>query len=313
MQIITHSHETGERPLVAGIGFFDGVHRGHRYLIDRIVAEARTRNRASAVVTFREHPRKELNRGSHLGLLNSLQEKLDMLSATHPDYCILLDFTVQLSQLSAEQFLAYLYRDFQVRSLVIGYDHRFGHNRAEGFEQYIAYGKCLGMEILPAARFAPEGQAISSSRIRRLISEEGDVCEAMRLLSYPYRLKGHIVEGDRIGRTLGFPTANLQLVEDKGKALPRPGAYAVQVRTNDGVCYDGMLNFGKRPTVKEGNPYTIEVHLFGFQGDLYGSDIEVFFYHFMRPEMPFASLDELKLQLQKDQEQAQALLSPNHP
>ena len=312
MQIITHSHKTGDRPLVAGIGFFDGVHRGHRYLIEQIVTEARARNYSSAVVTFREHPRKVLNRDSHFGLLNNLQEKLDLLSDTHLDYCILLDFTAQLSQLSAEQFLACLYRDFQVRSLVIGYDHRFGHNRTEGFEQYVAYGKCLGMEILPAARFSPEGQAISSSRIRKLISEEGDVCEAMHLLSYPYRLKGRIVGGHRIGRTLGFPTANLQLVEDQEKALPRPGVYAVQVRTNDGVCYNGMLNFGKRPTVKDDDLYTIEVHLFGFQGDLYGSDIEVYFFHFMRPERSFASLEELKLQLQKDREQAQALLSPNH-
>lgn len=313
MQIITHSHKKGDRPLVAGIGFFDGVHRGHRYLIEQIVTEARARNYSSAVVTFREHPRKVLNRDSHFGLLNSLQEKLDLLSDTHIDYCILLDFTSQLSQLSAEQFLACLYHDFQVRSLIIGYDHRFGHNRAEGFEQYVAYGKCLGMEILPAARFAPKGQAISSSRIRKLISEEGDVCEAMRLLSYPYRLKGHIVEGDRIGRTLGFPTANLQLVEDQEKALPRPGVYAVQVQPDDGTRYHGMLNFGKRPTINDDNRYTIEVHLFDYQGDLYGRNIEVYFYHFMRPERPFASLEELKLQLQKDQKLAQALLSPSHP
>lgn len=313
MQIITHSHKKGDRPLVAGIGFFDGVHRGHRYLIEQIVTEARARNYSSAVVTFREHPRKVLNRDSHFGLLNSLQEKLDLLSDTHIDYCILLDFTSQLSQLSAEQFLACLYHDFQVRSLIIGYDHRFGHNRAEGFEQYVAYGKCLGMEILPAARFDPEGQAISSSRIRKLISEEGDVCEAMRLLSYPYRLKGHIVEGDRIGRTLGFPTANLQLVEDQEKALPRPGVYAVQVQPDDGTRYHGMLNFGKRPTINDDNRYTIEVHLFDYQGDLYGRNIEVYFYHFMRPERPFASLEELKLQLQKDQKLAQALLSPSHP
>ncbi len=306
MKIVTESNEIEHSELVAGIGFFDGVHLGHKYLINDIIARAHVENRASSVITFREHPRKVLNKHSNLLLLNSLQEKIDLLSATEIEYCILLDFTEKMSLLSAEQFLEYLYTDFSVRSLIIGYDHRFGHNRVEGFEQYAVYGKRLGMKIIQSAQYAPKEAKISSSEIRKLISEDGNVSEAMNLLSYPYSLKGCVVKGHQIGRRLGFPTANLKPTDEK--VIPRPGVYAVRVRIDDGNMYNGMLNFGKRPTVNNGDNYTIEVHLFDYNGDLYNRNIEVFFLHFMRPEMQFVSLDKLKEQLQKDKEQAKCLL-----
>lgn len=307
MKIITESNQIERTELVAGIGFFDGVHQGHKYLINNIITCARIENRASSVITFREHPRKILNKHSDFCLLNSLQEKLDYLAATKVEYCILLDFTEKMSLLSAEQFLKYLYTDFNVRSLVIGYDHRFGRDRAEGFEQYVIYGKRLGMEIVQSTQYAPKETRISSSVIRKLISEDGNVSEAMNLLSYPYSLKGCVIKGRQVGRKLGFPTANLK--PENEKVIPRPGVYVVQVKTDDGNIYNGMLNFGKRPTLKNGDDYTIEVHIFNYDGDLYNRNIEVFFLHFMRPEMRFASLDELKEQLRKDKEQAKSLLS----
>lgn len=310
MKIVTESNQLKHTELVAGIGFFDGVHQGHRYLINDIITHAHAEKKASAVITFREHPRKILNKNSNFSLLNDLQEKIDLLSTTNIEYCILLDFTEEISLFSAKQFLKYLYTDFNVRSLIIGYDHRFGHNRAENFDQYVLYGKQLNMKIIKSAQYTTiEGNKISSSIIRKLISEDGNVNDAMKLLSYPYSLKGYVVKGHQIGRKLGFPTANLELTNKKEKVIPRPGVYAVQVKTDNGDMYKGMLNFGKRPTVKNGNNYTIEVHLFDYEGDLYNHNLEVFFLYFMRPEKQFDSLDNLKEQLQKDKEQAKSLLS----
>ena len=235
------------KELVATIGFFDGVHLGHRFLIDEMKEIAKARNLPSAVITFPEHPRAVLHADYQPKLLNSFEEKLQQLETTGVDYCIVLDFTIELSRLSAKEFItSILAKSLHVKTLLIGYDHRFGHDRTDGFEQYVVYGTECGIEVLKASPYDEGNTAVSSSEIRKLL-QAGNVAEAAYLLTYPYQLLGHIVSGYKVGRTLGFPTANIR-VDEPFKVIPGIGVYAVWV-TFDGKTYMGMLNIGVRPTI----------------------------------------------------------------
>lgn len=296
----------GENALVATIGFFDGVHRGHRFLIDELKRIAGETGLPSAVITFPEHPRAVLHSDYQPRLLNSFDEKLEQLAATGVDYCIVLDFTPALSQLSAEAFIrTVLVERLHVKRLLIGYDHRFGHDRADGFEQYVAYGRKFGMEVRKATAYDDGQTAVSSSEVRKLLAT-GRVEEAARLLTCPYRLKGHIVGGYQVGRTLGFPTANIW-VDEPYKVVPGIGVYAVQAEVG-GRRYTGMLYIGDRPTVGNGKEISMEVNLFDFSGDIYGEAITVSFMHFVRGDIKFDSLEALKEQLGKDRETVRQLM-----
>ena len=216
------------KELVATIGFFDGVHLGHRFLIDEMKEIAKARNLPSAVITFPEHPRAVLHADYQPKLLNSFEEKLQQLETTGVDYCIVLDFTIELSRLSAKEFItSILANSLHVKTLLIGYDHRFGHDRTDGFEQYVVYGTECGIEVLKASPYDEGNTAVSSSEIRKLL-QAGNVAEAAYLLTYPYQLLGHIVSGYKVGRTLGFPTANIR-VDGPFKVIPGIGVYAVWV------------------------------------------------------------------------------------
>ena len=259
--------------LAATIGFFDGVHLGHRFLIDQLKKVADERGLPSAVITFRTHPRAVLHADYQPKLLNTWEEKLAQLATTGVDYCLVLDFTLELSRFSAAEFITKILAEaFRVKALLIGYDHRFGHDRAEGFDQYVVYGKALGMD----------------------------------LLSYPYSLKGKIVKGHQVGRTIGFPTANLS-VEDSRKILPGNGVYAVWAVLS-GKRYKGMLSIGNRPTLDDGNSQSIEVYLLDFSGDLYGAEMEVSFVYQLRANRKFPSLADLKAQLETDRCETDRLL-----
>lgn len=284
--------------LAATIGFFDGVHLGHRFLIGQLKEVADGRGLPSAVITFRTHPRTVLQSDYQPGLLNTWEEKLAQLATTGVDYCLVLDFTLELSRFSASEFIAgILAGTFRVKALLIGYDHRFGHGRAEGFDQYAVYGKALGMEVIRALPYG-DGQAeISSSGIRRLLAA-GEVRQAASLLSYLYFFKGKIVKGHQVGRTIGFPTANLS-VDDPRKILPGNGVYAVWALLS-GKRYKGMLSIGNRPTLGDGGNRSIEVHLLDFSGDLYGEEIEISFACKIRDNRKFPSLLALKSQLEED-------------
>ena len=184
-----------EKELVATIGFFDGVHLGHRFLIDEMKEIAKARNLPSAVITFPKHPRAVLHTDYQPKLLNSFEEKLQQLETTGVDYCIVLDFTIELSRLSAKEFItSILAKSLHVKTLLIGYDHRFGHDRTDGFEQYVVYGTECGIEALKASPYDEGNTAVSSSEIRKLL-QAGNVAEAAYLLTYPYQLLGHIVSG----------------------------------------------------------------------------------------------------------------------
>ena len=306
MRVIHDTQAITEPGVMATIGFFDGVHLGHRFLIDEVKAAAAQRGLPSAVITFPTHPRSVLQQAYQPRLLNSFADKLRLLATTGVDYCIVLDFTEALSQLSAEAFLRILATQWRVKGLVIGYDHRFGHDRRDGFEQYVEYGQRWGIEILKAAAFDAGHTAVSSSEIRRLV-QEGKVERAAQLLTYAYHISGRIVSGYKVGRTLGFPTANIQ-PDDPMQLLPGIGVYAVWVEVA-GQRYKGMLYIGSRPTLDNGTQLSIEVHILHFSGDIYNDPIWVSFAHFVRGDEKFDSLEALKAQLMRDREVVDQLLN----
>lgn len=306
MRVIHDTQAITEPGVMATIGFFDGVHLGHRFLIDEVKAAAAQRGLPSAVITFPTHPRSVLQQAYQPRLLNSFADKLHLLATTGVDYCIVLDFTEALSQLSAEAFLRILATQWRVKGLVIGYDHRFGHDRRDGFEQYVEYGQRWGIEILKAAAFDAGHTAVSSSEIRRLV-QEGKVERAAQLLTYAYHISGQIVSGYKVGRTLGFPTANIQ-PDDPMQLLPGIGVYAVWVEVA-GQRYKGMLYIGSRPTLDNGTQLSIEVHILHFSGDIYNDPIRVSFEHFVRGDEKFDSLEALKAQLMRDWEVVDQLLN----
>lgn len=305
-------HPAAATPAVATIGFFDGVHRGHRYLIEQVCEAAAERGLASAVVTFPIHPRRVMQSDFHPQLLTTCDEKVRLLERAGIDACIMMDFTPQLAALSARQFMALLKEQYRIEALVIGYDHRFGHNRAEGFAEYAAYGRELGMEVLPARAYylnRSEGQGagsdVSSSGIRRLL-QAGDVKAAAQALGYRYFLQGRVVGGYRVGHRIGFPTANL-CVNNPDKLIPADGVYAVWADV-DGHRYGGMLCIGTRPTLANGSDRSIEVHLFDFQADIYERPLSLSFVQRTRDEQKFASVDLLVAQLHRDEAEIRALL-----
>ena len=306
MRVIHDTQAITEPGVMATIGFFDGVHLGHRFLIDEVKAAAAQRGLPSAVITFPTHPRSVLQQAYQPRLLNSFADKLRLLATTGVDYCIVLDFTEALSQLSAEAFLRILATQWRVKGLVIGYDHRFGHDRRDGFEQYVEYGQRWGIEILKAAAFDAGHTAVSSSEIRRLV-QEGTVERAAQLLTYAYHISGRIVSGYKVGRTLGFPTANIQ-PDDPMQLLPGIGVYADWVEVA-GQRYKGMLYIGSRPTLDNGTQLSIEVHILHFSGDIYNDPIRVSFAHFVRGDEKFDSLEALKAQLMRDREVVDQLLN----
>jgi riboflavin kinase/FMN adenylyltransferase len=284
--------------LLATIGFFDGVHLGHRFLIREMKEAAGRRALPTAVITFPRHPRLTLQTDYQPKLLNSFEEKIKHLAETGVDYCIVLDFTPEVSQMTAETFIAsVLSQQWGVTTLFVGYDHRFGRDRADGFGQYARYAASCGMETLEAGRcFAGGKAAVSSSEIRKQLAL-GKVDLASMLLTYPYQMKGHIVQGNRIGRTLGFPTANIR-IDEPFKVLPCEGVYAVWVALQ-GKRYKGMLYIGRRPTLDNGE-VRLEVHILDFGGDIYDSEISVAFIRYVRSGVRFHSPAELKEQLKQD-------------
>ena len=300
MNIIRDTHPQALNPSVATIGFFDGVHLGHRHLINQVKMAASLNGWCSSIITFPVHPRQVIQSDYQPSLLSSPEEKIELLASTGIDNCILLPFTRELSQLTAWEFMQLLYDKYKVRMLVIGYDHRFGHNRAETFEDYCRYGRELGIHIMQATAYTQEQDKVSSSAIRRALLS-GEVSTATKYLGYNYFMQGTVVSGYQVGRKIGFPTANLQ-VDFSNKLIPAIGVYAVRASVN-GQSYRGMLNIGHRPTLNNGTDLSIEVHILDFEGDIYHQPMRIEFVDFLRPEAKFHSVDELVLQIQKDKEE----------
>lgn len=306
MQLLYGTSEEELKPSVATIGFFDGVHLGHRFLIEQVCEVATVRGLASSVITFPIHPRKVMQPGFHPELLTTCDEKVALLADTGIDYCFMLDFTLELAQLSAKQFMEILKKHYRIQALVIGYDHRFGHNRSEGFEDYVRYGHEQGIEVVLAQAYSNKDITISSSIIRRLLLE-GNVSEAATCLGYHFFFDGTVVEGYHVGHKIGYPTANLH-VTDPEKLVPADGVYAVYVFLGERK-YKGMLSIGYRPTLNNGTDRSIEVHIFDFNEDIYNQPMRISFVRRTRSELKFDSIEELVEQLHKDAIEATAILS----
>ena len=285
---------------VATIGFFDGVHRGHCSLLSQVVRQAAQRNRQSTVVTFDIHPRQLVNPDFQPLLLTTLDEKLKLLSLQGIDRVALLHFDEQMASLSARDFMSVvLSRQLNVDTLVLGYDSRFGHGRTAGFADYEAYGRSMGIDVLRATPLlSDDGTPVSSSLVRNLLLS-GNIAQANDALGRRYSLTGNVVDGFHEGRRLGFPTANLALA-DRQRLVPGRGVYAVWAElTGYSEPMPAMMNIGTRPTYN-GSSQTLEVHIIGYEGDLYGQDITVTFAERIRSEQPFDSPSALASQLQLD-------------
>ena len=286
--------------MVVATGFFDGVHLGHRLVIEQLVEAAAVRGDESMVVTFWPHPRNVLQKEARsLRLLTSLHEKKDLLLDMGVDRVEVMPFTKDFSRMTTREYLRELMDRFDAKAVLIGYDNRMGCD-ADGADQVAAVAHDLGLEVIRTQMVPSEqGYAVSSTKIRERL-EAGDVRAASAMLGYDYTLHGVVVAGNRLGRTIGFPTANMQMYEPL-KQVPGNGVYFVKVETLGRELY-GMSNVGCRPTVSSGNHRTIETHIFDFNEDIYGLDIKVTFIEKLRDEVRFESLEALRSQLEKDKE-----------
>ena len=300
-------HTANTPPCVATIGFFDGVHLGHRYLIDHVRQLAQAQGMSSKVVTFGTHPRQVVQTSFVPKLLSTPEEKLKLLHETGIDHTMVLNFDLNMAALTAREFMQRILKErLNVAQLVIGYDNKFGHNREESFEDYRRHGQAMGIHVVEAPQFAPDGAHISSSAIRNHLLE-GRVKQANALLGYNYSLGGKVVPGFQEGRKMGFPTANL-LVENPQKQLPQNGVYATLVEV-EGYEHPlmGMTNIGNRPTFN-GKGVTIETNILDFSADIYGQNMRVAFVERIRAEVKFSTIDELKAKMKEDEEAARQLI-----
>lgn len=296
----------GAEPSVATIGFFDGVHEGHRFLLRQVSEEAHRRGLRAVAITFDRHPREVLRPDEPARLLTPLATKLLLLSKTGIDATVVLPFSREMAALSARDFMAdVLKRQLAVETLLIGYDHHFGHNRSEGFHDYVTYGRELGIDVLQSTPLDVEGVRVSSSAIRQFVLD-GDIAAANRCLGYRFTLQGTVEHGFAYGRKLGFPTANLRT--EAAQVVPCTGVYAVWVRPEGEMRqYRAMMNIGMRPTFN-GEQQTMEVNIFQYKGNLYGRQLLVSFAARVRDERRFDSPDALAQQLEKDKQQIEQLL-----
>lgn len=281
------------------MGMFDGVHRGHRHLLRQVAAAAQAEGLTPAVVTFMSHPSQRLTPDSPVKNLTDTPTRLALLQENGAADIVLLDFCESLRCMSAREFLEMLHNDYAIDFLIVGFNNRFGHNRAEGFADYERYGREIGIKVLEATE--ARGGKVSSSIIRRLIAA-GRVEDAAVELGRPYSIEGTVVGGKRIGRTIGFPTANIAPASARS-LIPAGGVYAAYVTDVDtSERHKAMVNIGTRPTVNDdGSDLTIEAYLLDFNKDIYGHRLKVDFILRLRDEMRFGSLEELSARLQADE------------
>jgi riboflavin kinase / FMN adenylyltransferase len=294
---------------VVTMGVFDGVHLGHRSLIDTLVLRAREKKSESAVITFNSHPRLILQQ-NHRGLsfLSTIEEKASLLQERGIDHLIIVEFTHHLSNMDACQFVQeVLIEKVKTRHLIVGYDHHFGKKGKGNFETIKKCVQTFNFIVEKVEGLKSTEGAVSSSSIRRALLE-GRINEANNWLGYSYLISGKIVEGKKIGHSFGFPTANIK-PDYEFKLIPGDGVYAVLVQL-DGTYFPGMLNIGKNPTISSWNNIrSIEAHIFNFDKDIYGKDIKVVFRERLRDEIKFENTDQLVQQMNRDKEQALRLLS----
>ncbi len=297
------------RHAVVTIGTFDGVHLGHRQIIAQLKEEAVSIGGETVIITFHPHPRKIVSSvPGDVKLLTTLDEKIGLLRASGIDHLVVVPFNHAFASQTAEQYVQdFLYKYFRPHTVIIGYDHRFGKGREGDYHLMEDYGKTLGFAVKEIPEQVLHKVVISSTRIRHAL-KENEIAAANEFLGYPYFFEGTVVEGNKLGRTLGYPTANLHVGSEE-KLIPGNGVYAVTAILNNetAIVYKGMMNIGNRPTI-DGSRRVIEVNLFDFDKDIYGQELQVHLHYYLRGEVKFNGLDELKLQLEKDRMTSVGLL-----
>jgi len=279
------------------LGTFDGVHIGHRKILEKVTQNTENETTESLVLTFFPHPRMVLKGQSEVKLLNTIDEKIDLLKTLGVQNLVIHPFDEEFSKLSAEEFVKKVLVDrFHIQKIIIGHDHRFGRNRTANIDDLIAFGEQYNFEVEQISVQEIKDVSISSTKIRNALTE-GDMALANEYLGYEYFLTGTVSKGKQLGRTIGFPTANLQ-IEENDKLIPRKGVYVVKSIINQETVF-GMMNIGFNPTVA-GEKLSVEVHYFDFEADLYNQEIRVSILKYLRSEYKFDSVALLKEQLEKD-------------
>lgn len=293
------------KPTIVTIGTFDGVHLGHQKIVAQITKNAHALNCESLVLTFFPHPRMVLQESTEMKQLNTLNEKIALLDNLGIDNLVVHPFDKEFSRLTAEEFVKKVLVDvFKIKKIIIGHDHRFGRNRTATIDDLINFGETYGFEVEQISAEEINEVSISSTKIRNALLE-GNIELATNYLGYDYSLTGIIFKGKQLGRTIGYPTANITIEEDY-KLIPNNGVYIAKSVLNDKTVF-GMMNIGTRPTV-DGTKQTIEINFFDFKQDLYGQKITISLLHRMRSEQKFESIDALKNQLGKDKKTALAFI-----
>ncbi len=294
------------KPTIVTIGTFDGVHLGHKKILNQIIIDAKALEYESLVLTFFPHPRAVLQQGTEMKQLNTLDEKITLLESLGIHNLIIHPFDKEFSRLTAEEFVKDVLVDtFNLKKIIIGYDHRFGRNRTANIDDLIVFGKTYGFEVEQISAETINEVSISSTKIRTAL-ENGAIELANEYLGYEYSLTGKVAKGKQLGRTIGYPTANIEVKEDY-KLIPLKGVYIAKSIINNQVVY-GMMNIGTRPTV-DGTTQTIEINLFNFNQDIYNQTLTISFLKRMRNEQKFESLDALKNQLATDKSIALAFVN----
>jgi len=300
-----NSFQTTAKTIVT-IGTFDGVHIGHQKIIHRLIQSAKANACESVILTFFPHPRMVLQEQSEIQLLNTIEERALLLEQVGVDNLIIHPFDKSFSRLTAEEFVKTILVDcFNIQKIVIGHDHRFGRNRTANIDDLILFGAKYGFEVEQISVQEIQEVSVSSTKIRAALAE-GNVLLANTFLGYPYFLTGTVQKGKQLGRTIGFPTANIK-IEETYKLIPKKGVYIVESFIASRKVY-GMMNIGTNPTVG-GAIVSIEVHFLDFDGDLYDATIQVSLLHYIRPEQKFDSVQALQTQLENDKKTTVAFLS----
>lgn len=299
--------ETSFNNPILTLGTFDGVHLGHQAIIKAMVKEASEKQQESVLLTFHPHPRMVLYPDSHsVRLIDSVEEKLEKLEKLGLDTVILFPFTTKFSRLTAIEFVRdVLVSQIGVKTMNVGHDHHFGKNREGSFQQLVELGTLYGFEVNETQAIGIDGTTISSTKIRNAI-KEGAIATANQFLGTPYQINGHVVHGNKLGRTIGFPTANIE-IDQAYKLLPANGVYAVQVELNNRKL-NGVMNIGIKPTVQQSERISVEVFLFDFSEDIYGEHLSVKLLERLRGEQKFDSIEALKSQLSNDEQIARTFL-----
>ncbi|ENA1807167.1 bifunctional riboflavin kinase/FAD synthetase [Flavobacterium psychrophilum] len=286
-----------EKKTVATLGTFDGVHLGHQKIISRLLNNTQNKHIESVVLTFSQHPRSVLQVESNIKLLNTNAEKIALLEKKGIDNLIIHPFDASFSELTGEDFVKNILVDqLNIKKIIIGYDHRFGKNRASDIHDLIYFGKKYHFDVEQISAKEIDEISISSTKIRKAI-QDGNIKLANQYLGYNYLFAGNVIRGQQLGRTIGFPTANIS-IENTQKIIPKNGVYIVE-GSWQGKNHQGMMNIGTKPTV-DGKNTTIEVHFFNLNEDLYNLEITISVCEFIRAEVKFNSIEELKRQLQQD-------------